>query len=267
MLETVDGSSSGGVFVDENQASCGSILATGNLHLSPIGAVLQQARKAKPAAGERPRSQGHVPQKFGMHPGTMGVSQIVGQSFSESGHSRSADSQVCGQLFDSYMAGLFRLAENKHCSGKTLWDALSCGGEAQNGGEVSKWGRRGDRDGETGRALAGQMCELMMLALVRAFASVDECLRALRAFASVTECLRASTSVCKRPRAFTSVCERIFLKVNINSWSADVLEADGVKGAGHVHVAEERAVRVDLAMEYGKTYKNYYLFENIRCNV
>ena len=85
--------------------------------------------------------------------------------------------------------------------------------------------------------------------------------------ASVTECLRASTSVCKRPRAFTSVCERIFLKVNINSWSADVLEADGVKGAGHVHVAEEKAVRVDLAMEYRKTYKKYYLFENIRCNV
>ena len=68
MLETVDGSGSGGVFVDENQASCGSILATGNLHLSPIGAVLQQARKPKPAAGERPAIAGHVPQKFGMHP-------------------------------------------------------------------------------------------------------------------------------------------------------------------------------------------------------
>ena len=53
MLETVDGSGSGGVFVDENQASCGSILATGNLHLAPIGAVLEQARKPKPAAGER----------------------------------------------------------------------------------------------------------------------------------------------------------------------------------------------------------------------
>ena len=58
MLETVDGSGSGGVFVDENQASCGSILATGNLHLSPIGAVLQQARKPKPAAGERPAIAG-----------------------------------------------------------------------------------------------------------------------------------------------------------------------------------------------------------------
>ncbi len=58
MLETVDGSGSGGVFVDENQASCGSILATGNLHLSPIGAVLQQARKPKPATGERPAIAG-----------------------------------------------------------------------------------------------------------------------------------------------------------------------------------------------------------------
>ena len=58
MLETVDGSGSGGVFVDENQASCGSILPTGNLHLSPIGAVLQQARKLKPAAGERPAIAG-----------------------------------------------------------------------------------------------------------------------------------------------------------------------------------------------------------------
>ena len=58
MLETVDGSGSGGVFVDENQANCGSILATGNLHLSPIGAVLQQARKPKPAAGERPAIAG-----------------------------------------------------------------------------------------------------------------------------------------------------------------------------------------------------------------
>ena len=58
MLETVDGSGSGGVFVDENQASCGSILATGNLHLSPIGAVLQQAREPKPAAGERPAIAG-----------------------------------------------------------------------------------------------------------------------------------------------------------------------------------------------------------------
>ena len=38
--------------------SCGSILATGNLHLSPIGAVLQQARKPKPAAGERPAIAG-----------------------------------------------------------------------------------------------------------------------------------------------------------------------------------------------------------------
>ena len=58
MLETVDGSGSGGVFVDENQASCGSILATGNLHLSPIGAVLRQAREPKPAAGERPAIPG-----------------------------------------------------------------------------------------------------------------------------------------------------------------------------------------------------------------
>ena len=58
MLETVDGSGAGGVFVDENQASSGSILATGNLHLSPIEAVLQQARKPKPAAGERPAIAG-----------------------------------------------------------------------------------------------------------------------------------------------------------------------------------------------------------------
>ena len=68
MLETVDGSGSGGVFVDENQASCGSILATANLHLSPIGAVLQQARKPKPAAGERSAIPGARSPKFGMHP-------------------------------------------------------------------------------------------------------------------------------------------------------------------------------------------------------
>ena len=69
MLETVDGSGSGGVFVDENQASCGSILATGNLHLSPIGAVLQQARKPKPAAGERSAiAGGTFPKNLGCTP-------------------------------------------------------------------------------------------------------------------------------------------------------------------------------------------------------
>ena len=45
MMETVDGSGAGGVFVDENQASCGPILPTVNLHLSHFGAVLQQARE------------------------------------------------------------------------------------------------------------------------------------------------------------------------------------------------------------------------------
>ena len=58
MLDTVDGSGSGGLFVDENQASCGSIVPTGNLHLSPLGAVLQKAREPKPAAGERPAIPG-----------------------------------------------------------------------------------------------------------------------------------------------------------------------------------------------------------------
>ena len=58
MMETVDGSGAGGVFIDENQASCGPILATGNLHLSHFGAVLQQAREPKPAAGERPAIAG-----------------------------------------------------------------------------------------------------------------------------------------------------------------------------------------------------------------
>ena len=58
--------------------------------------------------------------------------------------------------------------------------------------------------------------------------------------------LGAFASGCKRTRVLASVCERIFLKVNINSWSADVRKADGVKAAGHVRVAEERAVRVDL---------------------
>ena len=69
MLETVDGSGSGGVFVDENQASCGSILATGNLHLSPILEQFFNRRGSRNRPRARgPRSQGHVPQKFGMHP-------------------------------------------------------------------------------------------------------------------------------------------------------------------------------------------------------
>ena len=75
MLETVDGSGSGGVFVDENQVNRGSILPRDCLHLSLIGAVLQQARKPKPAAGERPAIAGarspkiwDAPVKSGMHP-------------------------------------------------------------------------------------------------------------------------------------------------------------------------------------------------------
>ena len=54
MMETVDGSGSSGVFIQENRANWGSILATGNLHPSLPGAVPQQAREPKPAAGERP---------------------------------------------------------------------------------------------------------------------------------------------------------------------------------------------------------------------
>ena len=79
MLETVDGSGSGGVFVDENQANCGSILATGNLHLSPIGAVLQQAREPKPAAGERPAIAGARSPKIWDAPNQPGASRNRGE--------------------------------------------------------------------------------------------------------------------------------------------------------------------------------------------
>ena len=53
LMETVDGSGSGGVFIHENQVNCGSIVARGDLHPSPPGAVLQQAREPKLAAGRR----------------------------------------------------------------------------------------------------------------------------------------------------------------------------------------------------------------------
>ena len=85
MLEIVDGSGSGGLFVDENQASCGPIVPTGNLHLSPPGAVLQQAREPKQAADERPAIPGarspkiwDAPQNWpGILPKTVGAVCIL----------------------------------------------------------------------------------------------------------------------------------------------------------------------------------------------
>ena len=68
LMETVDGSGSGGVFIHENQVNCGSIVARGDLHPSPPGAVLQQAREPKPAAGETAATPGTRSQKFGMQP-------------------------------------------------------------------------------------------------------------------------------------------------------------------------------------------------------
>ena len=55
MMETVDGSGSGGLFIHENPVNCGPVVPTGDLHPSPPGAVLQQARESKPAAGETAR--------------------------------------------------------------------------------------------------------------------------------------------------------------------------------------------------------------------
>ena len=55
VMDTVDGSGSGGDFIQENQLNCGSIVPTGDLHPSPPGAVIQQAREPKPAAGETAR--------------------------------------------------------------------------------------------------------------------------------------------------------------------------------------------------------------------
>ena len=52
-------------------------------------------------------------------------------------------------------------------------------------------------------------------------------------------------------RAFTMVYESLLkklLKVNINSWTADVREADGVTAAGHECVPEEKAKFVILAV-------------------
>ena len=73
MMETVDGSGPGGDFIHENPVNCGSIVPTGDLHRSPPGAVLQQAREPKPAAGERPATPGTHSPKFRMHPTTASV--------------------------------------------------------------------------------------------------------------------------------------------------------------------------------------------------
>ena len=68
MMDTVDGSGPGGVFIHENPVNCGPIVATGDPHRSHPGAVLQQARKPKPAAGETAAIPGTRSSKFGMHP-------------------------------------------------------------------------------------------------------------------------------------------------------------------------------------------------------
>ena len=100
------------------------------------------------------------------------------------------------------------------------------------------------------------------------FASVESVARVyerLRVFARVArvcesyESLRAFASVYERLRVLTSVYERLrenFLKVNINYWTIDVREADGVTGAGHECVPEEKAEPVSLAMECGRLSKD-----------
>ena len=52
------GTGSGGVLIHENQVNCGPIVARGDLHPSPPGAVLQQAREPKLAAGETAATPG-----------------------------------------------------------------------------------------------------------------------------------------------------------------------------------------------------------------
>ena len=68
MMDTVDGGGSGGLFIDENQANCGPIPPTGNLHPSPPGADLQLAREPKQAAGQGPAIAGARCPTIGMHP-------------------------------------------------------------------------------------------------------------------------------------------------------------------------------------------------------
>ena len=65
MMETVDGSGPGGVFIHENPVNCGSIVPTGDLHRSPPGAVLQQARGRNRLRARGPRPQGHIHQNLG----------------------------------------------------------------------------------------------------------------------------------------------------------------------------------------------------------
>ncbi len=68
MMDTVDGCGSGGDFIHESQLNCGSIVPAGDLHPSPPGAVLQQAREPKPATRETAATPGTRSPKFGMHP-------------------------------------------------------------------------------------------------------------------------------------------------------------------------------------------------------
>ena len=68
MMDRVDGSGSGGVFIHENPVNCGSVVPTGDLHPSPPGAVLQQAREPKPATGGTAAIPGTRSQKIGMQP-------------------------------------------------------------------------------------------------------------------------------------------------------------------------------------------------------
>ena len=68
MMDTVDGCGSGGDFIHENQLNCGSIVPTCDLHPSPPGAVLQQAREPKLATGGTAAIPGTRSQKIGMQP-------------------------------------------------------------------------------------------------------------------------------------------------------------------------------------------------------
>ena len=95
MMDTVDGSGSGGVFIHENPVNCGSVVPTGDLHSSPPGAVIQQAREPKPATGERPAIPGTRSPIIGRQPREgrspkMGVSLKAGRSGDHDGEREGA---------------------------------------------------------------------------------------------------------------------------------------------------------------------------------
>ena len=79
MRETVVGCGPGDVFIHENRVNWGPVVPTGGPHPSPPGAVLQQTRESKLAAGERPATLGTRSPRFGIHPITTILTLIVGK--------------------------------------------------------------------------------------------------------------------------------------------------------------------------------------------